>query len=55
MRIELSKTDVEKILSTLEIEEIEAKLDTNYNIWNISCVASHPFILDKPDRMKKNE
>ena len=47
MIIELSKTDIEKILSTMSIGEIKKKLlgKSSFCGWIVTCEASHPYFL----------
>ena len=49
MELKLSKEDVEKILSTLDIEDIENRLDANYSHWDILNDNCDPFILTKKE------
>lgn len=50
MKIELTKANVEKILSTMSTEQIEQKLETNCSYWVVSCEAMHPITLQQKEK-----
>lgn len=53
MKLVLTKTDVEKILSSMDAEEIEEKLEASYIYWEVRCEASNPFQLSKKEKEVK--
>ena len=54
MMLKLSKEDIKKIISTISLEDIESRLDYNWECWEINDCGDY-FELTKKEAIKEVE